>query len=122
LMIPLNLLRRPDVSAVEVSVVLFAAKEGAFVDMAADMAWILSCELSDIAVDQHLVADGMANGELSQGERSMINQALGVLLGRGMTPEQADGELDAQAAGAGTSRHAAAVQLLNRLTGPTAPT
>jgi hypothetical protein len=122
LMIPLSRLPGPDVSAVDVSVVLFAAKQGAFVDMAADMAWILGRELDNISVDQHLVADAMANAGLSLGERSMINQALGVLLSRGMTPAQADVELDAHAAGAGMSRHAASVHLLDGVTGPAAPT
>jgi hypothetical protein len=121
LVIPLSQLRRPHVSAVDVTVVLFASKAGAFVDMAADLAWILGCELSDIAVDQHLVPDRPANVGWSQGERSVINQAVGVLLGRGMSPGQAAGELDAQAAHAGTSRHAAAVHVLNGLTGPADP-
>jgi len=117
LMMPLSQMRRADVGT-DVTVVVFAAKDGAFVDLAADLAWILGCNLSDIAVDEHLVAGGLDTVE-SVAARSVINQALGVLLGRGMTPEQADGELDAQAAAASTDRHTAAARILTYLTDPT---
>jgi len=117
LMMPLSQMRRVDVGT-DVTVVLFAAKDGAFVDLAADLAWILGCNLSDIAVDEHLVAGRLDTVE-SMTARSVINQALGVLLGRGMTPEQADDELDARAAAAGTDRHTAAARILTDLTDPT---
>jgi len=114
LTMPLNQMRRADVGT-DVTVVLFATKEGAFVDLAADLAWILGSKLSDIAVDEHLVADGRGTVE-SVTAQSVINQTLCVLLGRGMTPERAYAELDVQAAAAGTDRHAVAARILIDLT------
>jgi hypothetical protein len=98
-----------------VSLILFAAVPGAFVDLAADLCWMTGHTLIDAVLDQHLSvpADGHA-GETLQ-KASVINQALGVLIGRGYTPEQADLELDTHAANAGTDRHQAAILILDTI-------
>ena len=98
-----------------VSLVLFAAVPGAFVDLAADLTWMTGHPLTDVILDQHLPVrvDDQAGDTLQKA--SVINQALGVLIFRGYTPEQADFELAARAAEAGTDRHRAAVHLLDSI-------
>jgi hypothetical protein len=43
---------------------------------------------------------------------SVINQAIGALIGRGYTPEQAEVHLTAEGAAAGISRHAVGLRIL----------
>lgn len=98
-----------------VAIILYAGSPGAFVDLAADLAWLTARSLSDFILDQHLA---LAAGSLPEGQlraASAINQALGVLIGRGYTPQQAHGELDTQAAHAGTDRHTAAHHILAKI-------
>jgi hypothetical protein len=99
-----------------VSLILFADSAGAFVDLAADLAWLTARPLTDFALDQHLTipAGSLTAGQLRAD--SAINQAIGVLIGRGYTPQQADWELDTQAGHAGTDRLVAARLILGRLT------
>lgn len=99
-----------------IAVILYAAKPGAFVDLAADLAFLTGHALSTIDLDQHLsvVADPDAPGALRAA--SMISEAIGVLIARGRTPEQARRDLDTHATDAGTDRHAAAELLLAGLT------
>ena len=92
-----------------VAIILYAGSPGAFVDLAADLAWLTGTPLSEFILDQHL---SLATGPLPEDQlraASAINQALGVLIGRGYTPQQAHWELDTQAAHAGTDRHTAAL-------------
>jgi hypothetical protein len=95
-----------------VTIILYAASPGAFVDLAADLAWLTARRLSDFALDQHLTipAGSVTGGQLHVA--SAINQAIGVLIGRGYTPQQAHRELDTEAATAGTNRHSAALLIL----------
>ena len=104
-----------DDSLPRVSLVLFAAVPGAFVDLAADLTWMTGQPLTFVVLDQHLPVrvDDHAGDTLQKA--SVINQALGVLIGRGCTPEQADLELAALAADAGTDRHQAATLLLGSI-------
>jgi hypothetical protein len=98
-----------------VSLVLFAAVPGAFVDLVADLTWMTGHPLTEVILDQHLPVrvDDHAGAPLQNA--SVINQALGVLIGRGCTPEQAALELAARAADAGTDRHQAALHLLGSI-------
>jgi hypothetical protein len=99
-----------------VVIILYAGSPGAFVDLAADLAWLTARPLTDFALDQHLrmPAESLTGGRLRAD--SAINQAIGVLVGRGYTPQQADWELDTQAGHAGTDRLIAAHLILARLT------
>ena len=99
--------------APRLSLILFAAVPGAFVDLAADLCWMTGRPLSDAILDRHLsvLVDGHAGDTLQKA--SVINQALGVLIGLGYTPGQADVELDTRAAKVGTDRHQAATLVLD---------
>ncbi|WP_102810019.1 hypothetical protein [Mycobacterium sp. ENV421] len=98
-----------------VAVILYAAAPGAFVDLAADLAWLTGRPTTDFALDRHLtITPGDAVGQLQA--VSDINQAIGVLIGRGYTPEQADWQLDTQAAKSRTDRHSAARRILDTIT------
>jgi hypothetical protein len=94
------------------TLILYAARAGAFVDLAADLSWLTGRPLSDFVLDQH---QHLAAGPLpadSVRSTSLINQAIGTLLGDGHTLEGADRELDARAATAGLSRLEAATVIL----------
>lgn len=100
-----------------VLITLYAGSPGAFVDLAADLAWLTGRPPRDFVLDQHLThaAESPPEGHLHAA--STINQAIGVLIGRGYTPQQADWQLDVQAAHHRTDRHAAAQRILAKTTG-----
>jgi hypothetical protein len=104
------------VDQLTVAVNLYAGSPGAFVDLAADLAWLTARPLSDFVLDQHLTIPAPSNTGTQLHAASIINQAMGVLIGRGHTPEQAHQQLDSQAADAGTDRHTAAQLILATLT------
>jgi hypothetical protein len=93
-----------------VAIILYAGSPGAFVDLAADLAWLTARPPSEFVLDQHLTHDIGLPSEARVHAASAINQAIGVLVGRGYTLRQASWELDARAARAGTDRHAAAAR------------
>jgi hypothetical protein len=67
-------------------------------------------------LDRHLSGPARPDTGIYLRTPSVINQAIGVLIGRGYTPEQAHRELDTQADGGGTDRHTAAQFILDTLT------
>jgi hypothetical protein len=95
---------------------LYAGTPGAFVDLAADLAWLTARPLSDFALDQHLTVPTQSDTGTQLRAASVINQAIGVLIGRGYTPQQAGWQLDTQAGNAATDRYAAAQLILAKLT------
>ena len=95
-----------------VVVVFYAGSPGTFVDLAADLAWLTGRALSDFALDQHLSEPVESGFAISLSEVSIINQAIGALIGRGYTPEQAERHLTAESADAGISRHAVGLHIL----------
>ena len=97
-----------------VVIVLYATVPGAFVDLAADLAWLTELALEDVGLDRDL---GPPCPDPANSLRSLssIDQAIGVLVGRGHTPEEALVELETLTAGAGGDRHAAALALLEAL-------
>ncbi len=110
-----------DGDAPEVAVTLYAAKPGAFVDLAADLAYTYSRPLTDVAIDEHLsgpTPGRPANGprdapdEVTVGELSIINQAIGVLIGRGDASGHVADTLTGHAAAAGITVAAAAAAVL----------
>jgi hypothetical protein len=102
-------------SGSSVVIVLYAAMPGAFVDLAADLAWLTGRALDDVGLDVDLGPHIHAHATTSLSSLSSIDQALGMLVGQGHTPEEALVELEALAIRAGGDRHAAAVLLLDAL-------
>lgn len=103
-----------------VTLVLFAAKPGAWVDLSADLAWLIQCS------PQHLTIDGDLSATVSLDTTdligaSIINQAIGALIGEGHPPGEADKELDARARVSNTDCVSAARRLLDNLTAGPAP-
>jgi hypothetical protein len=104
----------------DITLILYAGVPGALVDLAADLEWLTGLAGQELALDQDLAgpppADPMIDGD------SVINQAIGVLLGRGETPEQAEIIIENRAAAEGISPQATAAAILheasNRQTGP----
>jgi hypothetical protein len=94
-------------------VILYAGRPGAFVDLAADLCWLTGRQLTDFAFDQHLSLPTEPNTAGGVHAASVVNQAIGVLLGHGYTPEQAEVEIDARAAAAGHRRSDAADIILD---------
>ncbi|MGC2654655.1 MAG: hypothetical protein WA317_13880 [Mycobacterium sp.] len=99
-----------------IALILYAGTPGTFVDLTADLAWLTGRPPSDFALDQHLGAPAGSDGAAYLRAASVINQAFGVLIGRGFTPEEAHSKLDVQADGAGIDRHIAAQFILDTLT------
>jgi hypothetical protein len=98
-----------------VMIILYAGHPGAFVDLAADLAWLTKRSPSGFVLDQHVTSatETVPEGQLHTA--SAINQAIGVLIGRGYTPQQADWQLEVHAADNDTDRHTAARQLLAKI-------
>jgi hypothetical protein len=93
--------------------VLYGSTPGAFVDLAADMSWLIGNGASFFVLDEDLSApvesvDGLA-------ELSVVNQAIGVLVAGGYTVADASGVLDVLAADGGGDRRTAATRLLTEL-------
>ena len=99
-----------------VTLTLYAGTPGTFVDLTADLAWLTGRPPSDFVLDQHLNVSAGSDTGTHLRTASVINQAIGVLIGRGYTLRQAHRELDAQADGAGIDRHTTAQLILDTLT------
>ena len=96
-----------------VALILYAGSPGAFVDLAADLAWLTARPLGDFVLDQDLtIPAGSASSGAQLSAASVIKQDIGVLIGLGYPTQQADWRLDTQAAHAGTDRHTAAELIL----------
>jgi len=100
-----------------VALIFYAARPGTFVDLAADLAWLTGRPPSEFALDQHLSVPVGPDGGTSVRAASVINQAIGVLIGRGYSPRRAHSKLDADAERARTDRDTAAQVILDTLTG-----
>ena len=98
------------------ALILYAGTPGTFVDLTADLAWLTGRPPSDFALDQHLSVPAGSDAGTYLRAASVIDQAIGVLIGRGYTPGQAHRELDTQVDSAGTDRHTPAQFILDTLT------
>jgi hypothetical protein len=97
----------------DITLVLYSATPGAFVDLAADMSWLLGDGAEPFVLDDDLSApvesvDGLL-------ELSVVNQAIGVLIAGGYTGADASGILDVLAADGAGHRPTAAARLLVEL-------
>lgn len=97
-------------------VVFYATNPGAFVDLAADVAFALGGGDHHVVLDDSLHLPTTTSGVDGLDALSTINRAVGYLIGDGHTPEEADAELTRRAQASGTSRHAAALRVF-RTTG-----
>jgi hypothetical protein len=97
------------------AIILYAGSLGTFVDLAADLAWLTGRPGGDFALDEDLVIPAGSLTGTHLAAKSIVNQAIGVLIGRGHTPEQAHAELDTQAVMAGTDRPSVARLVLATL-------
>jgi len=95
-----------------VIIVLYAGAPGTFVDLAADLAWLTARLPSDFVLDQNLPVPDEHDSAPGLFETSVINQAIGALIGQGYPPEQAERHLTAQGAAAGISRYAVGLRIL----------
>lgn len=99
-------------SGSRVTMTFYAAVSGAFVDLAADLAWSTGTALADFVLDEHRVPPTSGDHRGGLGLLSVIHQAIGTLIARGRTPEQADQQLSLRALEGGITRLAAAEALL----------
>ncbi len=91
--------------------VLYAATPGAFVDLAADVSYALGLTPKDLHLDLNLTAPLNRSGIDGVVQHSMVNRAVGILIGRGHTPEAARRQLQHQA----TKRRMSLVQIAAHL-------
>ncbi|WP_338178623.1 hypothetical protein [Jatrophihabitans sp.] len=115
---------QPSKASPMVSIVLYASNAGAFVDLAADLSWLTAglgatdtahFSSSDIEVDGHLEPLRGHARRVSISDLTVVNQAIGVLIGEGETPEQAERELYLAAARDGVEVTAAGKAVLARI-------
>jgi len=99
----------------DAEVIIYASAPGSLVDLAADLGWLTTLGWPTFALDQHLAGPPVGMDGLPV--MSVINQAIGVLIGRGRTSAQATVDLDLRAAATGTSRWAVATSILAGLSG-----
>jgi len=102
-------------SGPSVVIVLYSTLPGAFVDLAADLAWLTDVALADVGLDLDLDPRARSGVATPLSSLSSIDQAIGVLVGRGHTPEETLVELETLAARFGGDRHAAALEILDAL-------
>jgi hypothetical protein len=98
--------------------VLYAATPGAFVDLAADLAWTLGVDPAALVLDQHLAVPGSSNVVSGLQEHAVINQAIGVLIEDGHTPESGRTELRRRADLEDVALAVSAQQVLDGLVRP----
>jgi hypothetical protein len=121
LMVPLPLGRHPSSadspSDTEIALVLYASTPGAFVDLAADLRWLGADSrpgLEGISLDRHRYLTP-SEPTSSLGELTVVNQAIGALIGDGRTPEEAERKLFLDAARDGGDVVSAAAAVLAQL-------
>ena len=99
--------------------IFYAATTGALVDLAADLGWLLNLR-ADVVLDGKLPARRQA-ATSGLAELSVIQQALGVLIERGMTPQAGRDELENLARKSDTTVHAVAAQVIRERPSANAP-
>ncbi len=109
----------PSTAAESVSaLILYAGVPGAFVDLAADLAWVTGWHPAAFVMDGHLNRPEAEYGPNRLQVASTVNQAIGILIARGSTPEQAAAELDGSSDGDRLGRSAVAREIIASLDQP----
>lgn len=109
-----------------ISLLLFASSPGAFIDLAADLSWLgvgtaLSGEMESggegIELDAHvsLASSQGVSPLIDLADLSVVNQAIGVLIGSGVDPDEAKRTLNLDAARNNVDTASAARALLAKL-------
>ncbi|MDT4951025.1 MAG: hypothetical protein QOJ37_3620 [Pseudonocardiales bacterium] len=119
LLIPLAALTTTDTAS---TLLLYAATPGAFVDLAADLRYTLGIGPATLVLDGHLTAPATGPGMIGLDTHFALDQAIGVLIGRGHTPETARDELHRLASLDHGDLHAAAEQIILSASPPTPDT
>jgi hypothetical protein len=102
------------------ALLVYASQRGALVDLAADLTWLTGRPLSDARLDEDLDARRAQPAESSLALQSTVNQAVGVLIGGGLTEQEARLGLDARAFVLGVEMHVVAAAILAATTGDSA--
>ena len=89
LQLPLSAIAAGDTGG---SVVFYAAAPGAFADLAADTRQAYRMD-GQVVLDEHLSPQHAESGVTGLAELSAVNQAIGILVARGRTVEEARAEL-----------------------------
>lgn len=97
--------------------IFYGAIPGSLVDLAADLAWLLGRPLSAITLDEHLQPPAAAAGPAALQAVSDIDQAIGVLIGRGHPPAEGRMRLQERAEAERIDLHSAALVILAEVTG-----
>jgi hypothetical protein len=74
-------------------IVFYAAHAGAFLDLAADLSFELGVRLDRLSIEDPHLGPPVLSGITGLSDLSQVNQALGILIGRGHTHEGARTEL-----------------------------
>ena len=93
------------------ALIFYAATTGALVDLAADLGWLLNLR-SDVVLDGHLPNAQQPEATSGLAELSVIQQAVGVLIDRGRTPQAGRDELQTLARESDRTVHAVAAQVI----------
>jgi hypothetical protein len=112
----------PEDPGATASLILFAATPGAFLDLATDLSW-LTRDLDGLGscafvLDEDLTVPHDPAAPSGLKALSTIDQAIGVLIGQGNTPEQAHQHLDRLAADTRVDLPTAAATILGELDRP----
>jgi hypothetical protein len=111
LRLPLDVLGDAEPGSV---LVLYAARPGALIDLAADLSFVLGLSPNTITLDDDLTpSNDNPAGLQGLAEMVQVNQAIGILIERGHLPDSARTELRRLAHHAQTTLHAAAQQLIH---------
>lgn len=111
LLIPLAAVTCVDAAS---TLLLHAATPGAFVDLAADLSYALDIDPALLVLDGNLDPPADSAGVTGLDEQVAINQAVGILIAHGHTPESARQELHRLAADEHGGVRAAAEYLVRR--------
>jgi len=96
---------------------VYPARPGALVDLTADLTWLIVRPLADARLGDDLGGPVALWPESSLLRLSTVNQAVGVLIGGGLTEDEALAELDPRASPIRVERHLVVAEIFACLPG-----